>query len=68
MKVGARIPAAHAGAGGRADMIAAAALATPPRIRQDLASRESVGADEFPLLPRDPDSRQADMPADVLRG
>ena len=68
MKVGAGIPADHAGAGGRADMIAAAALATPERIRQVLTSRESVGVDEFPLLPRAPDSRQADMPADVLRG
>ena len=66
MKVGAGLPAAIPGGGGRADMIAASALATPERIRQVLSSRESVGVDGFPLLPRDPDSRQADMPADVL--
>ena len=65
MKVGAGLPAAIPG-GGRADTIAAAALATPERIRQVLASRESVGADEFSLLPRDPDSRHLDMQADVL--
>ena len=66
MKVGAGLPAAIPG-GGRADTIAAA-LSTPERIRQVLASRESVGADEFPPLPSDPDSRHVDMQADVLRG
>lgn len=68
MKVGAGLPAAIPGVGARADTIAASALSPPERIRQDLSSRESVGADEFPLLPRDPDSRHVDMPADVLRG
>lgn len=52
---------------GRAD-IAAAALAATERIRQVLASRESVGVDEFPISPCDPDSRHADTLADVLRG
>ena len=51
-----------------AAMVAAAALSTPERIREVLASYESVGVDEFLLWPCDPDLNQVDMLADVLGG